>query len=43
MSVTTVIKSLDDSSDTVIPFELNLQDKTIEEKRLTLGLSLRKF
>lgn len=43
MNVSTVIKSLDNTPDIVIPFELNLQDKTIEEKRLTLGLSLRKF
>ena len=43
MSVTTVINSAVNKTNIVIPFELNLQDKTIEEKRLTLGLSLRKF
>lgn len=43
MSVTTVINSADNKTNIVIPFELNLQDKTIEEKRLILALSLRKF
>ena len=41
MSVT-LVKSLDNTHDAVIPLELNPQ-KTIEEKRLSLALSMRKF
>ena len=42
MSVTAVINSTDKKYEMTIPLELN-PHKTIEEKRLALALSMRKF